>query len=383
MADRNLLLAIRKYTRGFPFFLGLAAIGISTPAHAQTTVTLAQLEQFLSGAQKNGSADSDIAMRLSSVSLSERLSDAQLNHLLTAFAPGRQATEQLEILADESLLADSPSAETSTLQAPNSAAQRQMIASATQYASYYLQHLPDFLATRVTRAFDNSPQLPDQKHSKPKIILHLASVDKEQITYRDGQEALLSGAINASQPLRRSLTSRGEFGPALTTVLHDILSGSIAWNRWEWSHWEQPERAPRLAVFRYSVPEHASHYMVDFCCYARSENEPETHRFHQYAAYHGEISLDPETGVVYRLTMQADLDKAAPVAASTTVIEYGEVSIGGRAYFCPLRSVTTITVHSLTIQRIDGIGLAKYLNEASFVNYHKFGSTFQILTNQP
>lgn len=213
--------------------------------------------------------------------------------------------------------------------------------------------------------------------------MHLARVYKEQITYRDGQETILSGAIASARPSRRSLSSRGEFGPALTTVLHDASSGSIAWNRWEWSRWEQPEKGPRLAVFRYSVPERASHYMVDFCCYANSENDPEAHRYHSLAAYHGEISLDPETGVVYRLTMQADLDKSAPVFASSTAIEYGEVHIQGRAYFCPLRSVTIIVVHSLAIQRLDGIGLAKYLNEASFVNYHKFGSTSQILAAQP
>lgn len=378
MADRNPLLAVRRYACCLPFLLGLAAIGISVPAHAQTAVTLAQLQQFLANSQKNGSADSDIAMRLNSVSLSERLSNAQFSHLLTVFAPGRQTAEQLEILADESLLADLPSTENSNQQAPDPTAQQQMIASATKYASYYLQHLPDFLATRVTRAFDNSPQLSEQKHSKPKILMHLASVYKEQITYRDGQETILSGAAYSSHPSRHSLTSRGEFGPALVTVLHDITSGSIVW-----SYWEQPEKDTRLAVFRYSVPEHASHYMVDFCCYSKSENEPEAHLFHQYAAYHGEISLDPETGIVYRLTMQTDLDNPAPVAASTTAIEYGEVTIGGRAYFCPLRSVTTIAVHSPEILYFDGIGLAKYLNEASFVNYHKFGSTSQILTNQP
>ena len=179
-------------------------------------------------------------------------------------------------------------------------------------------------------------------------------------------------------PADAELTTWGEFGPVLKTVLGDSFKGSVVWNRWETG-----EAGALLAVFRFSVPKPASHYLVDFCCYQKSKEDPGLYTFHDMPAYHGELHVDPATGAIYRITLQAELTDADPVMISSMAVLYGRVNIGGKDYICPVRGIAISEVHNLVMELIDGVGPEKHINEVRFSDYHKFASTARILTDSP
>jgi hypothetical protein len=180
----------------------------------------------------------------------------------------------------------------------------------------------------------------------------------------------------------QGLTSTGEFGPLLQIVLTDSANGKLAW-----SHWERM-RDGIAAVFRYVVPEQGSHFTVNFCCVPsvasspagdRKPREVSSRQFHGNPGYHGFLYLDSETGAVLRMTIAADFDAPGPAAQVGEWVEYGIVKIGDHDYRCPVS--TTAFIH-LPPWRIDDAGFMN-LNEVTFTNYHRFGSTAHILPAPP
>ena len=55
--------------------------------------------------------------------------------------------------------------------------------------------------------------------------------------------------------------------------------------------------------------------------------------------YHGEIFIDPNTGVVVRLITEANLKGSDPVRVETQRIDYGEQTVGGKAMVVPVRTI--------------------------------------------
>ena len=369
----------RAHRSGFIWFLLLATIALPHSAPAQQ-VTIAQLREFLLAQRPSKHPDSETADRLTSVSLSERLSGPALNQIVSDTAPGPESVQQLRLLAEASIFASPPAGEIPSFSAPDSEQQKAMLTAASAYAQTALRHLPDFLAIRETRRFDNLPLVLDQKHGKPRIQLHWIGEFKDQITYRHGAELIED--LNPTQtgepevPSHSGLRSIGEFGPMLSLVFSDSTHGAIAWSRWE-----TDSIHARFAVFHYTVPKSASHYLVDFCCYTTPEDETRDLAFRDHPAYHGEVVVDPESGVVRRITIEADLDPTAPIVSSQLAVQYGDVEIGGRPYICPVRSLAITALHNYHITRIDKIGIERHLNEVRYLDYHKFGSTSRLVVN--
>ena len=121
--------------------------------------------------------------------------------------------------------------------------------------------------------------------------------------------------------LQDSFTTWGEFGPVLTMVLGDAFRDSLVWKRWQKS-----ENGETVAVYGYTVPRAASHYAIDLCCDPSFRDQP---------GYHGEIYVDPSTGVIDRITAEPEYDESAPIKYSGIAIQYGRVNIEGRFYVCP------------------------------------------------
>lgn len=254
-----------------------------------------------------------------------------------------------------------------------------MLAAAARYAQTALQHLPDFLAVRITRRFDNRPVALDAKHTRARTQMHWIGEFKNRITYRHGAEIAEDSAASqqtyAELAAHPGLVSMGEFGPILAQVFSDFKQGKIAWARWE----IDPVRG-RLAVFRYSVPKPASHYLVDFCCYTTPEDETRELSFREHPAYHGEVMLSPDSGSVLRITIEGDLDTSAPLLTSQLAVQYDDVEIGGRSYICPVRAIAMTAMHNYKMKRINGVGIERHLNEIEYLDYHKFGSTSRMIT---
>jgi hypothetical protein len=361
------------------FLLGGLITASVVPHASAQEVTIAQIRSFLLDQHKSKHSDTQTANRLSSVWLSEKLTGAALSEIFSEAKPGPETAEQLRLLADGSELAASAN-ENPGYPDPTAEEQRTMLAKSAAYAQTALQHLPDFLALRVTRRFDNRPVALDAKHTKAQMQMHWIGQFKNQIAYRHGAEIAEDSAApqqtSAELAMHPGLVSMGEFGPILLRVFGDFKHGSVAWARWEMD----PARG-RLAVFRYTVPKSASHYLVDFCCYTTPEDETRELEFREHPAYHGELILSPDSGSVLRITIEADLNTSAPIVTSQLAVQYDDVDIGGRRYLCPVRSIAMTALHNAKMERINGVGIERHLNEVEYVDYHKFGSTSRMLTS--
>jgi hypothetical protein len=359
------------HMRAFALFIGLL-LAVSVSLCGQTRVSIAQLEQFLQDNQKAHISDAVIASKLSSAELAEQLTEPAIARLSAKLRLGPRTLERLNLLSAASLFAAPPSAEQPSLSVPDQAGQQSIRSAAQTYVASTLHRLPDFLAIRQTNHYDNTPQSSGKRHAPPVIEMHFTSQHRREVAYRQGRELPASGSNDATTSTNQGLTTFGEFGPILDTVFADSASGSFAWNRW------QTGPTGPLAVFRYSVPESASHYQLDFCCWS-TETDPTPHKYRGKPAYHGEVSIDPATSAIARITIKADLDPDGMLTASAIAVDFAPVSIAGRSYICPVRGVALSTFHNQQMKRLDGVGLERHINLVRFLDYHKFVANARIL----
>ena len=367
------------------------------PYQAAERVTVEQLEQRL-GAAHHGS-DSELAAELTGMELTERMSGAQLAQW-KAGLPGAKSQAALVALADASAFLNPPAARVPALAPPDLATQRQMLAKTVDYLSKTIPKLPDFFATRTTIRYRETAQKDQQeqvwKTAMGDRSLHKAETSIASVTYRNGYEVVNAGTAKGKKPKREetsvnqdgsqipvvtvaqgkrqkwddaSLNTRGIFGPILNTVTQDAARSELAWSRWE-------EGAGGMrAVFRYSVPQAKSHYEQTYCCLAEGSGNVLLKRM---SSYHGEIMIDPESGAILRMTVQADWPPRMPVLRSDIMVQYGPQTIGGSNYICPVRSVSywrgrrEVSIHEWGESfRVYG-PFETMMDDVTFTDYHLF-----------
>ena len=158
-------------------------------------------------------------------------------------------------------------------------------------------------------------------------------------------------------------------------------SGSGAHSEFVWSHWERGADGLQ-AVFRYVVPQAASHFEVNFCCLADPDG---TISLSKIAAYHGEVAIDPASGAILRVTVDAHLEPRLPMLSSAIMVEYGPVVIGEKTYICPTRSVSISRWRGVSILTEWGQTIGVYgrfktmLNDMTFSKYHIFRAQSRVL----
>ena len=406
--------------------LGLLAV-LVLPAGAAKRVTVAQLEQSLAADNAAHRADAEVARQLGDLELSERLTEAALNRFAAKLTLSPRTALALELLSDRSAFLDPPASELPATAFPDAATQERLMDAARGYVIDSLQHLPNFFATRITNRFDDSPQALVQGQWPVRAGLHPAGTTTREITFRDGHEiqdpatdkaTASTSARNAQQEL--GLHTWGEFGPALSVVLTDTAKGNVTF-----SHWEQASSG-LAAVFHYSVPRAASHYAVNYCCLREEQSdynvfvglgrdqsasqmtsEPTyitSRPFSETPGYHGSLSIDPATGAVLRITLEAELKGGDPLLKAATVVEYGPVTIGDRSYICPVRSLAFSEEANanggLQAATPEGPTNSSYggwngpnsrsanspillVNETRFTHYHRLVATLRILADAP
>ena len=343
-------------------------------AHAAQSVTVDQLQQALAAQAAQHKKDGDIAHRLASMQLTERLSEQTLAPMIADLKPGGKAALALDLMADLSAFLPLPASELPDRPAPDKATQRAMLSSAIDYTVHSRQHLPDFLATRATRSYDDGVSaLPEDGtmaalHSE----LHLVDSSTQEVGYQNGAEvAIARDGTSSREGSGSELWSRGEFGPDLATIVVDGSKGQVAW-----SHWEQSPTGV-AGVFRYVVPQAASTYHLHYCC-SRDTVADKTEAYESTPGYHGFLTIDPATGAVLRYTIECDLRSSEPVMLTELAVQYGKVKIGDGSYFCPIRSVAVMRgMHASKTASQNTILLS--INEVAFSNYHRFGTTLRVL----
>ncbi len=376
------------------------------PAAAARRVTVTQLEQALAADSAAHRADSDAARNIGQLELTERLTDATLGRIAAKLTLGPRTALALQLLADQSAFLDPPAGEMPATGFPDAATQQRLMDAARGYVIQTLPHLPNFFVTRTTSRFDDGPQVLEQGGWPVRAGLHLLGTKTQDVTFFNGKEIqdpvtekaaarTPAGAPQAQQEL--GLYSFGEFGPVLAKVLADTAKGKVTW-----SHWEQTS-AGLAAVFHYSVPRSASQYNVHYCCLRDEEfierremtyrsrsqsaqqmaNLPKTTAskpFNDTPGYHGSLFIDPATGAILRITLEAELKEGDPITRADIVVEYGPVTIGDQRYICPVRSLAFSTEQAVFSGHPGNLPVL-LLNETSFTHYHRLGATARILAD--
>lgn len=371
----------RRHMRKFAFLFLIGLIAL--PAHGAKRTTVDQLKQIVETAKSK--PDADIAHQLSDLELTERLSPAVLA-ALEANLSGESSRQALIALADTSAFLDPPAAEIPAKPAPDFAEQRRMLALTVTYVGKTIPQLPNFLATREINQFEDTPQLLNAGFLVPYQPLHRIAATSATVFYRDGQEGIDTGASKKPPPrIREGLDTKGVFGPILATVLLDAAQSKLAWSRWEQSATGQQ------AVFSFTVPKEKSHYEVTYCCVAEESATvvANIHPFRRIVGYHGDMTIDPATGTILRLRVEADLNPTDPVVKAAILVEYGPVEIGGKTYFCPVKSISKALAQSVQLDPNFKFPLANELqplknslSDVSFEQYHLFRADARILTDE-
>lgn len=385
---------------------------ISLPAFAAQRLTVDELHSWLAARKASNQSDNDIARAISTLQLIERLTPATLSGFKTEFVPGRKTSQALDLLADCSEFLDPPANEILARPPPDAEALNAMFKATAYFADTTLRRMPDFLATRITQSYDDdnphAPAPPPNATEDVNLIapqgemMHVGTFNQE-ISIRDGQEVPTKQRRAKKTPSQAppGFSTRGEFGPVLWMVLLDLGKGKLTWG-----HWEQTQ-AGVAAVFHYRIPQSASHFAVDYCCLGADRDRmtwasfrgaggrplPSTpggqlpdakqinDAYHGTPGYHGSIFIDPASGVILRITLDAEMGPSEPVTRNASAIDYGTVQIGGKEFVCPSRSVAISLTRAYFADK-PGLRTILHINRTEFTNYHRFGSTIQIVPSE-
>lgn len=388
---------MRRFT--IPVLLTMSMpLALAAPTPATQMVTVAQLEQFVSANRSVN--DGKLAVQISDMKLTERLSDADEVRLAKEL-PGKKSKLALLAIADESAFLDLPPSEIPNLPPPDRATQTALLNKATEYAIHAMKELPNFSATRTTVWFAGTPTVvPMKLHNAlfrwtavpPHGDERLAGTGttKATVVYRDGREEYgndpKGNAEEAELSHQCGSNIYGEFGEVLGQAALVATKGTVVW-----SHWEKG--APGLlAGFRY-----AGDFIYKFPMLCPNQVHLPPVLIHAV----GEMAVDPADGTVLRVSQvwrwtenpygqngfQQEID---------TMVEYGPIDIDGRNYFCPLKSVSIVfepvmgspsaMEHFELKFGLSGDPVTEDVDDITFADYHVFRAEAHILsgdTTQP
>ena len=387
----------RRFSRMMTVLLCCLVAGIAIPSRAAKRVTVQQLEETVNACHNR--QDAEAAKQLSELQLTERLNPSSFRQLKTDL-PGDQSRQALRAIADESQFQDPPSSDIPTNPAPDMAEQRRIMGLVVNYVTKAIPQFPNFIATRTTDRFESSPQMVREGlASQPYEPIHLVDTSVATTLYRDKREVEVTDPSDKKASTNSSnhgLSSHGEFGYILSTVLLDAAQNKLAWLRWEEGD------ARNLAVFAFSVPREKSHFELNYCCATNAEGD--SREWQELVGYAGQIAIDPATGAIQRIEINAELKPGELISSARIVVEYGLVDIGGITYTCPLHSVAFSRAHALSKEKEEilqtaahgarGLGMGAVavgttpdlaqqtlLNDVTFSDYHVFRSEAKILAD--
>ena len=369
-------------------------------AVASRQITPEQLQQLIASSQASHQSDSETVRQLSDIELTSQLKPAALQRLI-AISPGQKTVQALRALASLSAFLDPPASDIPTTPAPSFQTQKAILDRTIHYVARTLASMPDFLVSRRTEHFDDSPQALQPGAWPTHAGFHLAGTFESAVTFVDGAEK--DGQFQAVSPVpllkkvdsakgkgapkiaevSSGLNSWGEFRTILGIPLVDAAKGKIGWSRWERLDGKS------AAVFHFEIARSISHYEVQFNRNrpaSRSNKSVSNYIFRQTTGYHGHIAVDPETGAILRIVIDADMESGSPITRASMMVEYGPVQLGSRTFICPVHSIAVSSsdeVYQPTTKSpfVDLVELQ--LNETTFSGYKKFGSDATIYTGAP
>jgi VWFA-related protein len=344
-------------------------------------VTVAQLEELVH-------AQTDLPRKLANLELTERLSTPRLDALLSVIH-GERERQTLTADADLSLALAPPADEIVNRPPPPVEEQRAILVRSFDYLQNAIPKLPDFYALRNTVRFEEPPEGDNEIWKMPHQdqALHFATGEHATVLYQNGHEVVEKKKKLGKRPVvrgvrARGLETRGTFGPILVYVLTAAATSpsTLIWKRWERGKYGD------LAVFSYRAPSTNIAPEITYCCLPEGDG---TTLYRNKADTYGEFAVNPDTGAIMRIVINADLneerDPDVPLIRSQVMVEYGPEELGGKTYICPQRSVEISRGRSEREFHEWGMVFSLYsyfetmINDVTFGGYHKFGSEAHIL----
>jgi hypothetical protein len=363
----------------------LVLLMAASPAWAAKKITVQQLKDMLVSMQQEKKTDSEMADALRQVELSEELTRSAMNSL-AQYVSGPHTTEQIYVLEARSAVLPPPAADLPSTPAPDAAAQKAILDKGLDYATKTYAQLPALTATKTTIRFqDNFEALASssgmhssakEMTSDPAVVtasqyVHYINSTETPVAFQNGAEMLPTAKDKTPWGANGQIALH-EQGPVLSSILSEALAaGKIDWLRWETIN------GKTAAVYAFTVDKKKSHYAVDYCCFPDVDqtgsvrftsasgfgagqpggsagasggakgNLQTTTRWNEYKAtvpYHGEIFVDPDTGIVVRLVTIADFKNSDNVHQEDQRIDYAPVAVGGKTMVLPIKTVINTEV---------------------------------------
>lgn len=363
--------------------LVLALLLFASNAWCAKKISVAQLEDLLRSMQEEKKSDTEISVALKQLELSEELTRSRMLSLVS-HVPGPLSTEQIYVLEARSADRIPPESDLPPTPAPDSAAQKAILEKATAYVTGTYAQLPSLTVTKTTLRFqDNVEALASSSglqggaadvvvgsgFSNPASFVHYINSSEAQISLTHGAEKLPDQEDNTPWGANKMIALKNP-DPSLTEVLHDVFSAeNIHWLRWE------SINGKPTAVFAFSVPHKSSHLDVNICCFpninqtgiatfytattaaalggggngggvtGNFQTNTNWQDFKSTAPYHGELFVDPQSGSVIRLIVQAELKPSDVVHEVDTRIDFSATRVNNQMYVLPVKTyVNTLVV---------------------------------------
>jgi hypothetical protein len=353
----------------------LVVMMLASPAWAAKKITVQQLKDMLVSLQQGRKTDAEVATELKQVELTEELTRSAMNSLVS-YVSGPLSTEQIYVLEARSAVLPPPAVDLPATPAPDAAAQKAILDKAVDYTTKTYAQLPHLTATKTTIRFQDNVEAiatVTGMHSgssdvDPNLVqanrfIHYINSTEVPVDTQNGAEKVSTAKDKTPWGQNGYIALQGQ-GPVLSSVLQDAqTAGTISWLRWETIN------KKAAAVFAFSVDKKKSHYAVSYCCFPTSEQtgllsyKPgaqgsgdftakgnlQTHttydqHFNATVPYHGEIFVDPDSGIVVRLNLQAEFKAADDVQQEDQRIDYGPVKVGVNAMVLPVKTVLNTVV---------------------------------------
>ena len=363
------------------FFLFL--ISLSTPGWCARKVTVSQLQELLRSLKEEKKTDTDSAGALQQVELTEQLTRGVMN-VLTKSVPGPLTTEQLYVLEARSAALTPPASDIPDRPAPDAEAQKAILARSDNYISRSYEQTPLLAAKKTTLRFQDSTvaiasssgissgakdAVTSSGLTNPNAFIHYINAAAQQVVLDRGA-VRQSTAKDSVRWGANGLIRVPEPDPSLALVFREArAAGTVQWSRWELIG------AKPSAVFSFEVPRQSSKLEVNVCCFpnvrqagiarfyssmtgpvlgaergvgggvaGNFQTNTDWNEFKSGAPYHGYFYIDPDSGTVVRMIVEAEMKPSDIVHEMVTRIDYGLAKVGQSTFIVPVRSVVNLVV---------------------------------------
>ena len=382
---------------------------LAVPGWCSRKVTVAQLQSLLQSLLAERKPDGEIAAALQQLELSEQLTRSVMIGL-TKHAPGPLTTEQIYLLEARSANLAPPASDLPDTPAPEAAAQKAILMRAETYVAKTYEQLPALVAKKTTLRFQDKTEalasssgiasgakdaVTASGAANVAAFIHYINAANESVVFEHGI---------AKRPVKKDMTRWGANGlivvpkpePSLPRVFKEALtSESVRWTRWELINGKS------AAVFAFQVPREQSKLDVEVCCFpdikqtgiarfytpmtgpmlggergsgggvaGNFQTNTDWNDFKSTVPYHGRFYIDPDSGVVLRMIIEAELKPSDVVHQMDTRIDYAPVPGAHGTFIVPVRSVISSVVVPNGESGAGGYSTRTTLFSSEYTDYH-------------